>query len=67
MIFINSVMMFLTKIYFENSFTKFYLKNDDYISRIISKNNNSTRQLFNNANSANNYYYDTIIIITKNK
>ena len=60
MIFINSVIMFLTKIYSDNSFTKLYLKNDDYISRIINKNNNSTRQLFNNMDSSNkNYYYDT--------
>jgi len=59
MIFINSVILFITKLYSTKLYsiklyTKNYLKNDDYISHIINihKNKNS------NNNLINNYYYN---------
>lgn len=57
MILINSVILFITKLYSTKLYTKNYLKSDDYISYIINKNKNSTYNLMNY--TTNNYYYDT--------
>ena len=53
MFLINNVILFITKLYSTKLYTKYYLKNDDYISYIINKNRNSTYNLMNN--TINNY------------
>jgi hypothetical protein len=57
MILINSVMLFITRLYSKKLYTHNYLKSDDYISNVINKNKNSTYNLMNNITN-NNYYYD---------
>ena len=47
MILINSVILFIIKLYSTKLYTKNYLKSDDYISYIINKNKNSSYNLMN--------------------
>ena len=54
--FINTVILFMTRLCSTKLYTRNYLKSDDYISHIINKNKNSTYNLMNS--TKNNYYYD---------
>ena len=54
MILINSVILFMTRLYSIKLYTKNYLKSNDYISNVIK---NSSHNLINN--TKNNYYYNS--------
>jgi len=62
MILINTVILFITKLYTTKIYNKNYLKSDDYTSYIINK--NSTYNLMNN--TSKNYYGIKKYIFKKN-